>query len=158
MPPVIDIAALDQPHWTETERTNARLALEFVQLLMNDHDFDAVRARFGGNTYTQHNRSMADGISGVLEAVEGVVKRFPGYSYDVKSIVASGNRVVLHSHATMRESHRGNDRKGLNIFDTWRVEDGALVEHWDSLQPLDLQMRLYVAMTGGRVRNSNGVF
>ena len=158
MPPTIDIDTLTQPHWSDAERSNAALALRFVQLLMNDHDFDAVGKEFGAGQYTQHNRSMHNGIPGVIEAVEAVVKRFPGYSYDVKSIIASSDRVVFQSHATMRESHRGNDRKGFNIFDTWKVEDGALVEHWDSLEPIDLPMRLYFTLTGGRVRNSNGVF
>ena len=158
MPSTIDFETLAQPHWSVAERSNAALALRFVQLLMNDHDFDAVREQFGTGRYTQHNRSMHDGIPGVIEAVERIVKRFPGYSYDVRSITASGDRVIFQSHATMRESHRGNDRKGFNIFDTWEVEDGALVEHWDSLEPIDLPMRLYFAATGGRVRNSNGVF
>ena len=158
MPSTIDFDTLAQPHWSDSERSSAALALRFVQLLMNDHDFTAVSEEFGAGQYTQHNRSMHDGIAGVIEAVERIVKRFPGYSYDVKSIIASGDRVVFQSHATMRESHRGNDRKGFNIFDTWKVEDGALVEHWDSLEPIDLPMRLYFALTGGRVRNSNGVF
>lgn len=158
MSTTIDFDTLTQPHWSDTERANARLALEFVQLLMNDHDFDAVGAQFGDGTYTQHNRSMRDGIPGVLAAVQRIVNRFPGYSYDVKSIVASGDRVVVQSHVTMRPSHRGSDRKGFNIFDMWRFEDGRIVEHWDSLEPIDLPMRWYFALTGGRVRNENGVF
>ena len=158
MQSTIEFDTLAQPHWSDSERSNAALALRFVQLLMNDHDFEAVRKEFGTGPYTQHNRSMRDGIPGVIEAVEQIVKRFPEYGYDVKSIIASGDRVVFQSHATMRESHRGNDRKGFNIFDTWKVKDAALVEHWDSLEPIDLPMRLYFALTGGRVRNSNGVF
>ena len=44
------------------------------------------------------------------------------------------------------------------IFDMWRIEDGVLVEHWDSLQALDLPLRMYQAATGGRIRNVNGPF
>lgn len=158
MTPTIDFESLDQPHWSDAERTNARLVRDFMQMLMNDHNFDGVRATFDNDAYTQHNRTMPDGIGGVVATVEQFVKRFPGYSYDVKSIVASGDKVVFHSHVTMRESHRGNERKGLIIFDMWRVEDGAIVEHWDSLQALDMTMRMYLVASGGRIRNDNGIF
>ena len=125
---------------------------------MNDHDFDAVLEHFGNASYVQHNRTMPDGMGGVVETVKRLVKRFPEYSYDVKNIIASGDSVVFHSHVTMRKAHRGNERKGLIIFDMWRIEDGAIVEHWDSLQALDLPMRLYLAASSGKIRNNNGIF
>ncbi|MDJ0790601.1 MAG: ester cyclase [Acidimicrobiia bacterium] len=158
MAPTIDFDTVAEANWTETERANAEQVHRFIQLLMNDHDFPAVREEFGGSVYTQHNRTMADGLEGVLESVERLVNRFPEFSYDVKQLVSSGDTVIAFSHATMRASHRDDDRKGWIIFDMWRLEDGRLVEHWDSLQALDLPMRLFQAATGGRVRNSNGPF
>ena len=83
---------------------------------------------------------------------------YPEYSYDVKHIYADGDHVVFHSHATLKKEDRGNDRKGMNIIDTWRIEDGRIVEHWDAIQPLDRGMRLFVLLNGGNIRNSNGVF
>ncbi|MCG7908623.1 MAG: polyketide cyclase, partial [Candidatus Thiodiazotropha taylori] len=62
------------------------------------------------------------------------------------------------SHATLKEKHRGDDSQGLNIVDTWKLEDGRLVEHWDAIQGIDLSMRLYGLFFGGKVRNANGVF
>lgn len=158
MPTTIDFDSIAQANWSESERANAQQVHRFVQLLMNDHDFRAVREEFGGSSYTQHNRTMADGLVGVLESVERLVGRFPEFSYDIRQMVSSGDRVVAFSHATLRSSHRGNDRKGMIIFDMWRLEDGAIVEHWDSLQGLDLPMRLILAASGGRVRNGNGPF
>ena len=158
MPPTIDFDTTARADWSVAERANAQRVHRFIQLLMNDHDFHAVREEFGGSPYTQHNRTMTDGLGGVLEAVERLVERFPEFSYDVKHMVSSGDLVVVLSHATMRSSHRGNDRKGMIIFDMWRLEDGAIVEHWDSLQALDLPMRLFQAASGGRIRNDNGPF
>ncbi len=158
MTPTIDFDTLARADWSESERANARQVHRFIQLLMNDHDFQSVREEFGGSPYTQHNRTMSDGLIGVLESVERLVRRFPEFSYDVKQMVSSGDRVVAFSHATMRSSHRGDDRKGMIIFDMWRLEDGALVEHWDSLQALDLPMRLFQAASSGRIRNGNGPF
>ena len=57
-----------------------------------------------------------------------------------------------------REKHRGKDGEGLNIFDTWKIVDGEIVEHWDALQPMSLFMRFYNWLTGGAVRNNNGVY
>jgi len=66
--------------------------------------------------------------------------------------------VTITLHVTMKAAHRGNDRKGLNITDTWRAIGGQLVEHRESVEPIDRSMRLFALATGGRFRNSNGVF
>ena len=158
MTPTVDFQSLEKAQWSDQERANADLVCEFIQTLMNDHDFATVRQRFGGGTYTQHNRSMRDGIPGVIENVQRLVRRFSDFSYDVRDIVANDDSVVVHSHATMRAKDRGIERKGFIIFDRWRVVDGELVEHWDALQALDLTARLFVLTTGGRVRNDNGLF
>ena len=31
-------------------------------------------------------------------------------------------------------------------------------DHWNAIQPLDGFMSFYVLMTGGRIKNNNGVF
>ena len=94
----------------------------------------------------------------IISYVESFAKRFPEYTYDVKHIYADGDFVTFHSHATLKAAHRSNDRKGLNIIDTWKLEDAKIVEHWDALQPLDLFMRFYMFVTGGSFKNNNGVF
>ena len=76
----------------------------------------------------------------------------------MKHVLVDDDIVTIHSHATLRSSHRGNVRKGFNITDRWRVADGELVEHWDSIQPIDLFGRLYTLTSGGRVRNTNGSY
>lgn len=147
-----------QPHWTEVEARNAEQAADFVHLAMNAHDYDTLRSRFGGSSYVQHSRGIADGIDGIIETLASLTGRFPEYAYDVKRVTVDGDYVTFHSHATLRTKHRGDDTKGFNIIDTWLVEDGRLVEHWDAIQPLAFSMRLLALLTGGRIRNANGVF
>lgn len=154
----IDLAALGKEHWSEQERENVALIADFVQQLMNEHDFDSVLERFDGSAYTQHNRGIPEGFPALVDYVRDFSKRYPDYGYDVKHIHADGDIVCFHSHATIKKAHRGDDRKGLNIMDTWRVRDGVIHEHWDAIQPIDAFMRFYVWMTGGRIRNGNGVF
>lgn len=156
--PAIDIIPLLKDHWTPRERANVERVADFIQLLMNDHDYDAVLSRFDAGTYVQHNRNIPDGIPGLVAYLKDITKRFPEYAYDVKRIDVDGDNVTFHSHATMRAKHRGNDRQGFNIIDTWRLVDGEITDHWDALQPLSFSMRLLGLLTGGKIANSNGVF
>lgn len=147
-----------QDHWTDAERENVEAVAEFVRLLMIDHDFDAVRSRFGNASYVQHSRGIPDGIEGLIDYVATLAGRFPEYAYDVKSVLADGDHITFQSHATIRAKHRGDEGKGFNIIDTWRVVDGQIVEHWDAIQPLGLSMRLLALLVGGRTRNPNSIF
>ncbi len=154
----IDFDSLKKDNWSEQELENATLITDFVQNIMNNHDFDYVTKTYRNGSYVQHNRNMPDGIDGVVETVKQLSKRFPDFTYDVKNILADGDYVMFHSHATVNKKHRGNDKKGFNITDTWRVKNGQIVEHWDSIQPIDGLMRFNTLITGGAIRNSNGVF
>ncbi len=58
----IELEKLGRPTWSAEEAANVALVADFVRLLMNEHDFDAVRNRFGTSAYTQHNHGIADGL------------------------------------------------------------------------------------------------
>ncbi len=156
--PIIDFTKLAKAHWQDADRDNAKRVVEFVQLIMNDHNFEAIRARQKGQPYKQHNRTIPDGIEGVIKTVGNLVKNSPEFSYDVKNVFVDGDHVILHSHATLKAKHRGDEKQGMNIIDTWRVADGHLVEHWDAVEGISFTMRIYSLMTGGQYRNTNGIF
>lgn len=156
--PKINQTLLTSKSWDERESNNVQTVARFVELLMNEHDFDQVLSKFNNDQYKQHNRNLPEGIEGLVGFLREFTKKFPEYSYDVKRIFADGDHIVFHSHATMKAKHRGNDTKGWNIIDTWKLKDGKIVEHWDSIQSLDLMMRMYSVTAGGKIRNSNGVF
>lgn len=154
----VDLQKLRKLTWTEEELKNAEVVVDFIQHLMNDHDFDYIKNKFGNHPYKQHNQSMVDGPGGVLEVVSRFAKRFPAYTYDVKHIYVAGPFVTVHSHATTKLRHRGNPQKGLNIMDIWKVENGTLTEHWDAVQPIHGSMRFLFWMIGGKFRNKNTYF
>lgn len=157
-PPVITLDGHVQDHWTSEEMANASLVVDFFQKLMNEHDFEYTLRTFGGGSYIQHNRAIPDGIAGLVSYVKTVVARFPQYSFDVKRILSSGDFVVLHSHATLKAAHRGDETRGFIITDTFRIENGGLAEHWDAIQPIDFFTRFLVLMTGGKTANKNPTF
>ncbi|USD42993.1 nuclear transport factor 2 family protein [Vibrio sp. SCSIO 43135] len=155
---VVDLDGLKKPSWSEQELKNAELITDFVQHLMNDHDFDYVLKHYNDSAYVQHNRNLPDKVTGLVGFLQEFVEEYPDYTYDVKHIFVDGDYVIFHSHATLNKEDRGNDQKGMNIIDTWRIEDGRIVEHWDSIQALDFSMRVYSLISGGDIQNENGVF
>ena len=156
--PIIDFDALKKANWSDQEVQNATVIVDFVQHLMNNHDFDYILEKYGDNPYVQHNRNIPDGIAGLVDFVGKFAKRYPEYAYDVKHILVDGEYVTFHSHATVKQAHRGDEQMGLNIKDTWRVVNGQVVEHWDAIQAINSSMRFFVWLSGGAVRNANGIF
>jgi predicted SnoaL-like aldol condensation-catalyzing enzyme len=155
---IIDLPSLQKTNWSEQEVENAELITDFVQNLMNNHNFSYILEHYNDSSYVQHNRNLPDKVTGLVNFLEEFVEDYPDYAYDVKHIYVDGDYVIFHSHATLDREDRGNDQKGMNIIDTWRIEDGRIVEHWDSIQALDFSMRVYSLISGGEIANSNGVF
>ena len=147
-----------QAHWTEQEKENVKVVIDFFQHLMNEHNFEYTLKNFGGGSYTQHNRAIPNEIEGLVGYVKTMVKRFPEYSFDVKKVYADGDYVILHSHTTMKANQRGNEKKGFIITDTFKLKNGKLSEHWDAIQPIDFFSRFLMLVTGGAVGNSNPTF
>ena len=113
----IDLQELQKPNWTEQELANAELITDFVQNLMNDHNFDYVLEHYNDSAYTQHNRNLPDKVTGLVGFLKEFVEDYPDYTYDVKHIYVDGDYVIFHSHATLDKEDRGNDEKGMNIID-----------------------------------------
>ena len=160
MAPIIIISYddLKKDHWSTKDQELVHVAIDFVQHLMNDHDFDYIEKTFGDGAYVQHNRTIEDGIPGLLKTVGTLVKRFPDYTYDVKHIHVDGDEVIFQSHVTLRAKDRGNEKMGLNIIDRWTVKDGKILDHWDAVEAIHWTMRLYALFDGGAFRNKNGIF
>lgn len=154
----INFEALKESHWSEKELKNAEIITDFVQHLMNNHDFDYIIKKYGHHNYVQHNLSIPEGIEGVVTYVKDFVKRFPEFMYDVKYILSSSDMVLFHTHVTTKAKDRGNERKGFIITDRWKVVNGEIVEHWDAIQPINALMRFYTFLAGGKVRNENKLF
>lgn len=154
----IDLDNLKKDTWSEQEYENAVVVVDFVQNIMNNHDFDYIKKKYGNHKYRQHNQSMVDGLAGVLEVVSSFAKKYPDYTYDVKHLYVDGPFVTVHSHATTHKKHRGNPQKGMNIMDIWKVENGEITEHWDAVQPIHGSMRFLFWMIGGKFKNSNTYF
>ena len=121
---------------------NKQAVLDFYETGLNQKDFHAA-AKLIGDTYTQHNPRIADGIDGFGEFVATIRQDFPDLKAEVKHLFADGDYVIAHVHGV-----RVPGQAGTAIVDIFRLdENGRIVEHWDVMQPIP-----------DAAANSNGMF
>ena len=120
---------------------NKKLVVAFYDAAINRKDYTAASAYLGAQ-YKQHNPTAADGAEGLKGFIEFLKARFPNQKGEIKSVIAEGDKVVLHVHST-----RGDGTPGRPIIDIFRVENGKVVEHWDVIQDIP-----------EKAANTNGMF
>jgi predicted SnoaL-like aldol condensation-catalyzing enzyme len=114
---------------TNTPETNKATVRDFYDLAFNQQKPAEAVANHIGSVYRQHNPGAADGGEAFVEFVTGFTQAFPALRVDFKRFVAEGDLVAVHSNF----ARKTNDR-GLAVMDIFRLEDGKIVEHWDSIQ------------------------
>jgi len=110
------------------------IVVAFYEAALNEKDIDKAK-RFLGDTYIQHNPRVPDGPEGLFRFVQFRRDRYPAAHNEVKRVIADGDLVALHVHSVVIPG-----TPGRQIVDIFRVEDGKVVEHWDVIQeiPVDL--------------------
>ncbi|MEM6930437.1 MAG: nuclear transport factor 2 family protein [Myxococcota bacterium] len=77
--------------------------------------------------YLQHNPDLGDGLDGLAAGFAALAEDGRAITYtEVHFVVAEGNFVYTMSGGTMGEDPTA-------FFDLFRLEDGLIVEHWDTI-------------------------
>ena len=119
-----EIADLDK---TEDNR---KLVENFLHDVMQGNNPDKTADYFDGDTYIQHNTAIADGVSGLNEALAALAEQGIQMVYDeTHMVLAQGNYVLAVSEGTYGGAP-------TSYFDLWRVEDGKIAEHWDVMEAI----------------------
>lgn len=147
-----------QSHWSEQEAANVMLVWDLMTNLLMKRDYAYIEKVYGSHKYVQHSVTFEDGVNGLIAGVKGMEDKFPEFYFDIKSIHADGEYVIFHSHLTFEKASRGNDERGMIVVDKWRVVDKEIVEHWDSLQPLERRMSFIYLLLGNPQNHQNGIF
>ena len=102
----------------------------FLYDVMQGNNLDKTPDYFNGDTYIQHNIGIADGVSGLNEALEALAEQNIQMIYTTTyQVLAQGNFVLAVSEDTFGD-------KPTAYYDLWRVENGKIAEHWDVMETI----------------------
>ena len=115
---------------TAREKANKAAVLAFYDAALNRLDYDAA-SKYLGPVYKQHNPTAADGPEGLKGFIAYLKTTYPMTHSEVTMSFADGDYVILRVHAVRTPGTAGNA-----IVDIFKLQDGKVVEHWDSVQPI----------------------
>jgi predicted SnoaL-like aldol condensation-catalyzing enzyme len=109
---------------------NKQLVAAFVDDILVNGRMDRLAGYFNGDDYRQHNPQIADGMSGLGAALRAMAKAGITMKYDkVHTVLGEGNFVLVVS-----EGQFGG--KATSFHDLFRVDNGKIVEHWDTIETI----------------------
>ncbi len=123
--------------------TNKELVRNFVDDILVNGRMERLAAFFDGDNYTQHNPQIGDGLSGLGAALEAMEKQGVTMIYDrIHRVLGEGNFVLVVSEGSLGGVHS-------SFYDLFRIEDGKIAEHWDTIEAISPQSQW---------KNNNGKF
>ncbi|HEY7992430.1 MAG TPA: nuclear transport factor 2 family protein [Stellaceae bacterium] len=124
----------------EQMEANKKTVWSLYDAAFNKKDMALART-FMGPHYKQHNPMAKDDIEGLAGFVAYLKSKSPDFKVELLREFADGDYVVTHVWG-----HNGASDRGFIAMDIFRLDNGKVVEHWDSVQPIP-----------EKAQNSNGM-
>jgi len=110
---------------TEANRSFVR---EFIEDVLIDRRVDRLDHYIDRERFTQHNPELEDGIGALKAELEAVSGDRPVVQYErLHRVLAEGSFVLSVSEGFLAGVHS-------SFYDLFRVAEGELVEHWDTIE------------------------
>lgn len=130
---------------TDLDKTEANKTLvrSFVDDILVNRRMQELSGYFDGDNYIQHNPQIGDGLSGLGKALELMAQQGISMKYDtIHRALGEGNFVLTISEGSFAG-------KSVSFYDLFRVHNGKIAEHWDTIEKLPLREQW---------KNNNGKF
>lgn len=105
--------------------TNKEIVLNFYRDVWNAHSTEKV-AQYVREDYIQHNPTVEQGRQGLLNFLPVFFQLEA--KHDIQLVIAEGDYVAVHVYVAF------NNGASAIVTDIYRLEDGMICEHWDSVQ------------------------
>ena len=129
---------------TDLDKTeeNKALAVALIEDVLMGNDPAKITNYISAESYAQHNPGIADGLDGIIAAVQALTAQGNMFVYtDIHAVLGEGNFVL-----TVSEGEWSGQTQAF--YDLFRMEEGMIVEHWDVIQPVPTE----------GLANTNGMF
>jgi predicted SnoaL-like aldol condensation-catalyzing enzyme len=116
----------------DLERTeqNKSLVRRFVDDILVNGKLDQLQAYYDGDNYIQHNPQIADGVTGLGQALQFMAEHGVTLRYDkIHKVLGEGDFVLVVSEGSYSE-------QPTSFYDLFRVENDKIAEHWDTLETI----------------------
>lgn len=117
---------------TDIDKTeeNKTLVSNFVNDILVNGNMEKLAGYFDGDNYIQHNPQIADGLSGLGNALKYMASQGITMKFDkVHRVLGKGNFVLTISEGSFGGKH-------TSYYDLFRVENGKIAEHWDVMETI----------------------
>lgn len=117
---------------TDLDKTEVNKALvsSFLTDVLINGRMDKLQGYFNDDNYIQHNPNIADGLSGLGQALEGMAKQGISMVFNkTHKVLGQGNFVLAISEGTFAG-------QPTSYYDLFRIENGKIAEHWDVMETI----------------------
>jgi predicted SnoaL-like aldol condensation-catalyzing enzyme len=119
------------------EAANKKVVLDMWHEVINGRNIDAA-PKYIAPGYIQHSPSAGQGLQAVMDffrnkEFKGQAPKAPG-TYPLTKfefVLAEGDLVQLMFRRKMADPHDATKTVEIWWYDTYRLKDGMIVEHWD---------------------------
>lgn len=119
-----------EPEDLERTEENKKLVRQFMEDILVNGKLDQLPGYYDGDRYVQHNPQIADGLSGLGQTLQFMAEHGITMRYDkVHKVLGEGNFVLVVSEGSYADQPTA-------FYDLFRVENGKIAEHWDTVEPI----------------------
>ena len=114
----------------EKTETNKTIISNFVNDIFLNGKMEKLADYYNGDNYIQHNPWIADQLSGLVKGLGDLASQGISVKFDkIQKVLGQGNFVLCVSEGYLSGKHS-------SFYDMFRIENGKIAEHWDTIEEI----------------------